>query len=99
MQYRIKSIKHTGNKGPAGVDRADGRYRTRIERVCEFDVDNITVGYSFTWLYITNAEGKPLTGVFKTSNVVAVEETEIGVVITTLNSVYEFEQVNTVKEA
>ncbi len=93
MLYRITRITHTGTYGKEGTDRTDGRYPLRIGRIVEMKYDSIDVGIPMTLRYVRDSDGTPLR--FKyicTSDVVSKNKNNNKVVITTRNSVFEFEE-------
>ena len=105
MLYKIKSIKHSGTYGERGTDRTDGRYPLRIDRIVDFDIKDIEVGYPLLLQYIKDYDGTPMKfSLLKTSNIV--EVTNIGelgisplsVIVETENSIFEFERVDEIEE-
>ena len=93
--YKIKSILHSGRKGDRNTPRTDGKYPMRINRIVEFDVKNIVIGYPFYFDYIKDENGNDYTGFyFRTSFVKDWDYVYDNVIhIETNNSIYEFEKV------
>ena len=93
MLYRITKITHTGTFGEKGTNRTDGRYPLRIGRIVEMKYDSIEISVPTTLHYVRDSDGSPL--IFKyirTSDVVSKSKNNNKVVITTRNSVFEFEE-------
>lgn len=96
MQYRIKSIKHTGTKGLEGTERLDGRYPLRIGRIVNLNLEYIQLGAVMILRYVKNADGTDYSKYhLRTSCVKRIEESEDKKVvkIETINSLFEFEKV------
>lgn len=93
MLYKITRITHTGTYGKEGTDRTDGRYPLRIGRIVEMRYDSIGIGIPMTLNYIRDSDGTPLRFKYiRTSDVVSKSKNNNKVVITTRNSVFEFEE-------
>lgn len=93
MLYKITKITHTGTSGEKGTNRTDGRYPLRIGRVVEMVFPLIEVGIPMTINYVYDADGTPLRfQCLHTSVVVSKIKNNKKVVITTRNSVFEFEE-------
>lgn len=93
MLYRITKITHAGTCGEKGTNRTDGRYPLRIGRIVEMKYDSIEISAPMTLHYVRDSDGSPL--IFKyirTSDVVSKNKNNNKVVITTRNSVFEFEE-------
>lgn len=93
MLYRITKITHSGTCGKKGTNRTDGRYPLRIGRIVEMKYDSIEISVPMTLHYVRDSDGSPL--IFKyirTSDVVSKSKNNNKVVITTRNSVFEFEE-------
>lgn len=96
MEYRIKSIKHSGRYGIRGIDRTDGRYPIRIGRIVDFDVKNVTVGYPLILSYMRNPDGSDYSGHYlRCSNVTGIYTILDNslICVETKNSIYEIEKV------
>jgi hypothetical protein len=96
--YRIKSILHSGRKGERNTPRTDGRYPLRINRIVEFDEEDIRIGFPFCLNYVKDENGNDYSGfILRTSHVVDWDYVyENRIQILTNNSIYEFEKVNEV---
>lgn len=94
MEYRIKSIKHSGRKGIRGTDRTDGRYPIRIGRTVDMDFEYIYPGVSMWLNYVKNSDGSDYSNkMLLTSKVVDIEkQNEDIVIVETINSIFEFEK-------
>ena len=93
MLYKITRITHTGTYGKEGTDRTDGRYPLRIGRIVEMKYDSIGIGVPMELDYVRDSDGAPLRFKYiRTSDVVSKNKNDNKVVITTLNSVFEFEE-------
>ena len=95
MNYRIKSILHSGRRGERNTPRTDGRYPLRINRIVEFTDKDIVVGIPFLLRYIKDENGNDYTGFcLTTSKVIDWDYVyDNSIRIETYNSIYEFERV------
>lgn len=95
MEYRIKSIKHSGRKGTRMTDRIDGRYPQRVGRVVDLEPTEYEIGFPFILKYLRLADGSDYSNMYlNCSRLVKISSTiddEI-VVAETNNTVYEFEK-------
>ena len=93
MLYKITKITHTGTCGEKGTERTDGRYPQRIGRIVEMKYDSIKAGIPMTLDYVRDSDGTPLRFKYiRTSDVISKNKNNNKVVITTRNSVFEFEE-------
>lgn len=95
MEYRIKSIKHSGRKGIRMTDRTDGRYPDRVGRVVEFEPTEYEVGFPFILKYLRLSDGSDYSGMWlQCSRLVKISSTydDDVVLAETLNTIYEFEK-------
>ena len=93
MLYKITKITHTGTYGEKGTNRTDRRYPLRIGRIVEMKYDSIEISVPMTLHYVRDSDGSPLRFKYiRTSDVVSKNKNNNKVVITTRNSVFEFEE-------
>jgi len=95
MEYKIKSIKHSGRKGARMTDRTDGRYPDRVGRVVEFKPTEYDIGFPFILKYLRLADGSDYSGMWlQCSRLVKISSTldDETVFVETLNTIYEFEK-------
>lgn len=67
--------------------RKDGRYPLRIGSTVEFE-NTPTIGIPMRLYYAYDNDGNQKEGVLTTSNVVCIEESEIEIIVNTVNSIY-----------
>lgn len=95
MEYRIKSIKHSGRMGTRMTDRTDGRYPQRIGRVVELEPTECEIGLPFMLNYLRLADGSDYSNMYlHCSRLVKISSTidDECVFAETLNTIYEFEK-------
>lgn len=76
----------------SGIDRIDGRYPLRIERICKKPkvINNRLFLY-----YLKNADGSDYSGkVYMTSKINTYQKTKDKIVVVTENSIYYFDKIN-----
>lgn len=94
MEYRIKSIKHSGKKGERGTDRTDDRYPMRIGRTVEVTPFDIVPGVPLWINYLKDSDGSDYSNMtLRTSFVVDVDGNDDLFTVETNNSIFEFERV------
>lgn len=89
MEYRIKSIKHSGRKGLRGTNRTDGRYPDRVGRVVELEPTECEIGFPFMLSYIRLADGSDYSNMcLRCSRLVKITDTGDTVIVETNNTIY-----------
>ena len=95
MEYKIKSIKHSGRRGTRMTDRINGRYPQRVGRIVDLDPTKYEVGFPFILKYLRLADGSDYSNMnLRCSMLVKISSTiddEI-IVVETSNTIYEFEK-------
>lgn len=94
MEYRIKSIKHSGRMGLRGTDRTDGRYPGRIGRVVDLKPTECKIGQPFVLNYLRLADGSDYSNMYLRCSRLVNFTTINGDMNTaeTNNTIYEFEK-------
>lgn len=95
MEYRIKSIKHSGRRGTRMTDRIDGRYPQRVERVVDLEPSEYETGFQFILKYLRLADGSDYSNMYLHCSVLVKISSTIDdeiVVAETNNTIYEFEK-------
>ena len=95
MNYRIKSIKHSGRKGERGLSRTDGRYPQRVGRIVKININDLTIGVPLILDYVKDENGNDYSNFYLRCSII----NEIHIVsnslfcVETNNTIYEFERV------
>ena len=84
---QIIDIKHVST----GETRTDGRYTGRIGSEVEFCSEAPCIGLCMFLSYVKDNQGNPKSGILRTSIVRDVERTEDALIVTTMNSIYYFQ--------
>ena len=94
MEYKIKSIKHSGRKELRGTDRTDGRYQERVGRTVNLDnISDYKIGNTFWINYLRLADGSDYSNMcLRCSRLVKITDTGDTVMVETNNTIYEFEK-------
>ena len=85
-EYKVISITDRGGK-----PRTDGRYPLRIGRICGKPYTRLGEPMEITW--VSQSDGMPYVGEFRTSFVISVMEVNGTLTVTTRNSIYTFARV------
>lgn len=95
MNYKIKSIRHSGVKGTKGLARKDGRYPKRVGRIVRMNINDLTVGIPLVLDYVKDENGNDYSSYYLRCSII----NGIHIVsdnlfcVETNNSIYEFEKV------
>lgn len=94
MEYKIKSISHSGTKGTRGLPRTDGRYPLRIGRIVRIDISHLVEGTPLILEYVKDENGNDYSGYFlRCSRIQSIHVvSENWFTVETNNTIYEFEK-------
>ncbi len=96
MLYRIAKITYSGANGnnTRGLDRKDGRYPLRINRIVDIDVNDFRIGDIGHIRYIKDAQGNDYNNTLYTSTIISIKATIGTIILETVNSIYVFESID-----
>lgn len=96
MLYRIAKITYSGTNGnnTRGLDRKDGRYPLRINRIVDIDVNDFRIGDIGCIRYIKDAQGNDYNNTLYTSTIISIKATIGTIILETVNSIYVFESID-----